>query len=45
LDTTPAHWANPYAQLAEDLELPETDIELALGRLRTFVARILDASS
>jgi hypothetical protein len=45
LDATPAHWVKPYAQLAEDLELPETDIELALTRLRTFVARILDASS
>jgi len=45
LDTTPAHWAKPYAQLAGDLELAETDVELALARLRTFVARILDVSS
>jgi hypothetical protein len=44
LDTLPAHWAKPYAQLAEDLELPETDIEMALVRLRVFVARILEPS-
>ncbi|MCR4374874.1 MAG: nucleotidyl transferase AbiEii/AbiGii toxin family protein [Acidobacteria bacterium] len=44
LDAMPAHWAKPFAQLAEELELPETDVETALVRVRNFVDRILGAS-
>jgi len=45
LDALPAHWASPFAVLAEELELPETDLETALVKVRAFVQRILDASS
>jgi Nucleotidyl transferase AbiEii toxin, Type IV TA system len=45
LTAMPTHWAKPFAQLAEELELPETDVETALVRVRGFVARILDTSS
>lgn len=44
LDAMPVHWAKPFAQLAEELELPETDVETALVRVRNFVERILSAS-
>lgn len=45
LSTVPAHWAQPFARLAEELELAESDVELALVRVRDFVARILRATS
>lgn len=45
LDAMPPHWAEPFAQLAGELELRETDVETALIRVRKFVARILRASS
>ena len=45
LSTVPAHWAQPFARLAEELELAETDLEAALVRVRNFVARILSATS
>jgi hypothetical protein len=45
LDAMPPHWAEPFAQLAGELELPERDVETALVRVRGFVARILNASS
>jgi hypothetical protein len=45
LSTVPAHWAQPFARLAEELELVETDLEAALLRVRNFVARILSATS
>ena len=35
LDAMPSHWAEPFAQLAGELELPQTDIEPALIRGRT----------
>jgi hypothetical protein len=41
LSTVPAHWAPPFARLAEELELAETDVEAALVRVRDLVARIL----
>ena len=45
LDAMPSHWAEPFTQLARELELPETDVETALIRVRNFVARILTVSS
>lgn len=45
LDATPSHWAAPFSQLAEELELRETDVDTALIRVRSFVERILRASS
>ena len=45
LSTVPAHWVQPFARLAEELELAETDVEVALVRVRDFVARILSAIS
>jgi hypothetical protein len=45
LSTVPAHWAQPFSRLAEELELAETDLEAALVRVRDFVARILSATS
>lgn len=45
LSTVPAHWAQPFARLAEELELVETDLEAAILRVRNFVARILSATS
>jgi hypothetical protein len=45
LSTVPAHWAQPFARLAEELELVETDLEAAILRVRNFVARILDSAS
>ena len=45
LSTVPAHWVQPFARLAAELELAETDVEVALVRVRDFVARILSATS
>lgn len=45
LSTAPAHWAQPFSRLAEELELAETELEAALARVRSFVARILSATS
>lgn len=45
LDALPPHWAEPFARLAGELELPERDLETALLRVRSFVARILSAPS
>ena len=45
LDVLPVHWTKPFAVLAEELELPETDLDAALISVRGFVQRILDASS
>ena len=44
LSTVPAHWAQPFSRLAEELELAETDLEAALVRVRKFVARIVSAT-
>ncbi len=44
LDAVPPHWAVPFSQLARELQLPETNIEAALIRVRAFVERILAAS-
>jgi hypothetical protein len=45
LAAMPSHWTEPFAQLAVELELAETDVEMALVRVRDFVARILSSSS
>ena len=45
LSTVPAHWVQPFARLAEELELAETDVEVALVRVRDFVARIPSTTS
>ena len=45
LDAMPPHWAEPFARLADELGLPERNLETALVRLRGFVARILSAPS
>jgi hypothetical protein len=45
LDVLPMHWARPFAVLAEELGLPETDLEMALVKVRAFVQRILGGSS
>jgi hypothetical protein len=45
LSTVPAHWAQPFSRLAEELELAETDLDAALVRVRNFVARTLSATS
>jgi len=45
LDGVPSHWAAPFTQLARELELPDTDVETALIRVRNFVGRILSAGS
>lgn len=45
LATMPSHWTEPFAQLALELELAETDVDMALVRVRDFVARILSSSS
>lgn len=45
LSTVPAHWEQPFARLAEELELVETDLGTAILRVRNFVARILSATS
>lgn len=43
LSATPPHWAQPFARLAGELELPNTDIEQALVRVRSFVVRIVNS--
>lgn len=45
LATMPSHWTEPFARLAVELELPQTEIEIALVKVRGFVARILGSSS
>lgn len=45
LSAAPAHWAQPFARLAGELELPETDIEQALVRVRSFVTHIVSSPS
>ena len=45
LAAMPPHWTQPFAQLAVELELAETDVEMALVRVRDFVARIISSSS
>lgn len=45
LEVMPSHWAAPFAQLAEELELRETSVEAALIRVRGFVEHILTAAS
>ena len=45
LSTVPAHWEQPFARLAEELELVDTNLEAAILRVRNFVARILSATS
>jgi hypothetical protein len=45
LSTVPAHWAQPFARLAEELALVETDLKAAILRVRNFLARILRATS
>jgi hypothetical protein len=39
----PAHWVDPFARMARDLELPVTDAEPAMVRIRSFVERICAA--
>lgn len=36
----PPHWAEPFARLAQDLELPVADMDEAMARVRAFVDRI-----
>lgn len=36
----PPHWAEPFARLAQELELPVADIDEAMARVRAFVGRI-----
>jgi hypothetical protein len=43
LDGAPSHWADPFARLAAELQLPVDDIEAGMIRLRQLVARILAA--
>ena len=45
LTVAPAHWALPFAALAKELELPDTDVEAALATVRRLVARILGAAA
>jgi hypothetical protein len=45
LIAAPPHWARPFAELARELELPDTDVEAALASVRRLVARILGAAS
>lgn len=39
----PAHWVEPFARLAGELELPIVDAETAIVRVRAFVERICNA--
>jgi len=39
----PPHWAAPLARLAQELELPVVDAEVAIARVRAFVDRIRNA--
>ena len=43
LDDVPAHWVEPFARLARELELPVTDADDAMARVRAFVDRIRSA--
>jgi hypothetical protein len=45
LTAAPPHWARPFAELAKELELPDTNVEAALASVRRLVARILGAAS
>ena len=45
LAAVPSHWTEPFARLAVELELIETGVDMALVRVRDFVARILSSSS
>lgn len=45
LTAAPTHWARPFAELAKELELPDTNVDAALASVRRLVARILGASS
>ena len=45
LSAVPGHWAQPFARLAGELDLPETDIEQALVRVRSFLTRIVSSPS
>lgn len=45
LSALPAHWAQPFARLGEELELADADVESALVRVRDLVARILGATA
>jgi hypothetical protein len=44
LTVAPAHWALPFAELAEELGLPDKDVEAALATVRRLVVRILEAA-
>lgn len=37
----PEHWTDPFARLAEDLELPVADANAGMARVQAFVTRIL----
>lgn len=39
----PPHWAEPFARLALELELPVSDVEAAMGRVQAFMDRINSA--
>lgn len=45
LTAAPTHWARPFAELAKELELPDTNVDAALASVRRLVARILGVSS
>lgn len=39
----PAHWIEPFARMAAELELPVADADEGMNRVRAFVTRILPA--
>ena len=39
----PTFWIEPFARLAVDLDLPATDAEVGMMRVRAFVERIINA--
>jgi hypothetical protein len=41
LDVVPSHWEDPFAQLADEVQLAERDVAAALARVRVLVERIL----
>jgi hypothetical protein len=45
LTAAPPHWARPFAELAKELVLPDTNVEAAFASVRRLVARILGAAS
>jgi len=45
LTAAPPYWARPFAELAKELELPDTNVEAALASVRRLVARVLGAAS